>query len=707
MITAIKVVCALLLLALFSTCHAQRSFTVQDLHAVKRVSPPSVSPDGQFAAYSVRFWDINTKKTTVHLELVQISDKKVTVLTQPGEGISDSEPVWSPDSKYVAFVSTRSGSSQLWYILKTGGEPVKLTNYPTDDIQNLKWSKVGNLLTFSASVYIDCADDFLQCTADRDAKQAALGTNTGYVFESLYVRHWATFETPGKHSHIIVQPLTVTETTVSVSGAPKDLLSGMKVASPVPPFSGGEQYSISPDGSEVSFTGEVIEKETAWSTGWVTYSVPSSGGAAKVIHSDVVPKGVRTSNPSYSPDGKTIAYLAMDRPGLESDRFHINLYDRTTGQTRVLTDKWDRSISDFTWSTDSKYIVATATDVAIDSLFQINVATSEVTAIIDTGSNTAATVISPNTIILSRTSMNSPSDVWKAEVNFESKSPAQLTQLTDVNGALMAQFKLNAPQKFFALGHGNTKIQGWTIKPFNFEEGKKYPVVYLIHGGPEGSWEDSWSYRWNVQLWANKGYAVVMVNPRGSTGMGQNFTDAVRNDWGGAPFVDLMKGLDYALNTNPWMDKSKTCACGASYGGFMINWIQGQTDRFKCLVNHDGVFDTMAMYYSTEELFFAESEYCAIKDRGCVPWEKPEGFERFNPRNFVKNWKTPMLVIHGGHDYRIPESEGLSTFTALQRRGIPSKLLYFPLESHWVQKPDNGIMWYNEVLGWIDAWINK
>jgi len=300
--------------------------------------------------------------------------------------------------------------------------------------------------------------------------------------------------------------------------------------------------------------------------------------------------------------------------------------------------------------------------------------------------------------------MNGPAEVWKAQLE---GLDWQLTQLTNINNNLMSQFNLATPQKFFFYGHGNVKVQGWTIKPFGFDVAKKYPVVFLIHGGPEGSWEDSWSYRWNVQLWANKGYAVVMVNPRGSTGMGQNFTDGVRNDWGGAPFIDLMKGLDFALAQNTWMDADKVCACGASYGGYMINWIQGQTNRFKCLVNHDGVFDTMSMYYSTEEIWFPESEYCAIKDRGCVPWNSPEGFERFNPRNFVKNWQTPMLVIHGGHDYRIPESEGLSTFTALQRRGIPSKLLYFPLESHWVQKPDNGIMWYNNVLGWLDQWIGQ
>jgi dipeptidyl aminopeptidase/acylaminoacyl peptidase len=504
----------------------------------------------------------------------------------------------------------------------------------------------------------------------------------------------------------MVQDITISGTTLSVRGNARDLMAGMNAASPVPPFGGGEQFAISPDGNEIAFTAEMIKRDTAWTTGWRIYTVPSSGGSPSWI-SQYVPADVRTSNPVYQPTGKLLAYLAMDRPGLESDRFHINLYNRQDKSTQPLTAKWDRSVSEMSWSDNGNFIFATATDIGYDKLFLIDARGGDVHELVSQGSNSGAYNVG-NKVILSRSSMTAPADIWTLDVDFNTKTAQAPKPVTQINAGGLAQFNMSAPSQFFFTGAWGEKVQGWVMKPFNFDPSKKYPVVYLIHGGPESEWGDSWSYRWNPQLWVNHnkgGYAVVMVNPHGSSGMGQNFTDAVRNEWGGAPYHDLMDGLDFALKTYPWLDGSKICACGASYGGYMINWIQGQTNRFKCLVNHDGVFDTMSMYYGTEEIWFPESEYCPIKERGCTPWERPEGYEKYNPRNYVKNWQTPMLVIHGGHDFRIPESEGLSTFTALQRKGIPSKLLYYPLESHWVQKPDNGIMWYNNVLGWIDQWI--
>jgi dipeptidyl aminopeptidase/acylaminoacyl peptidase len=693
------------LLSFLAVVLSQRPFTVNDLHNINRLSGPSVSPNGKTAAYSVRFWNKQTKKTTVHLELVDIATGNVTVFTTPSEGQQDSEPIWSPNSDVIVFVSTRSGSSQLWYSPVAVPNPVQLTNYPTDDLSNLKWAKTGAFITFTTSVYIDCAQvGILNCTASRDSVQAALGPNTGFLYSSLYVRHWASWETPGKHPHIFAQNVVIAGTTITLNGDPRDLMIGMPAASPIPPFGGGEQYDISPDGTQVAFTAEMIQHDTAWTTGWRIYTVQSAGGQPIWISENGVPAGVRTTNPVYQPNGNALAYLAMDRPGLESDRLHINIYDLQTGTTRPLTANWDRSISEISWSNDGNYLFATATDVGYDKLFLIEVSNGAVHPLISQGSNTGATAVG-NTVILSRNSLQTPADIWAVTVDFNSKTAQGAHQLTQGNNQLLAQFQFNQPEQFFFIGSYGDKVQGWIIKPYGFDPTKKYPVVFLIHGGPEGAWEDAWSYRWNPQLWANHGYAVVMINPHGSTGMGQNFTDAVRNDWGGAPYMDLMKGLDYALGTYTYLDSSKVCACGASYGGYMINWIAGQTHRFSCLVNHDGVFDTMAMYYGTEEIWFPESEYCPLKERGCTPWQRPEGFERWNPRNFVKNWITPMLVIHGGRDFRIPESEGLSTFTALQRRGIPSKLLYFPMESHWVLNPDNGIMWYNNVLGWIDSWI--
>jgi dipeptidyl aminopeptidase/acylaminoacyl peptidase len=680
----------------------QRPFTAVDLQLLRRLSGQVVSPDGQWVAYTIRQWDYPaTNKTSTHIEIQNIKNRSAApvVITPAKWGVTDFSPVFSPDGKNLAFLSSRSGSVQVWLVsIPNPDRVLQVTDYPVD-VTNLKWPAKGDFFVFTTDVYVDCAD--LQCTANRDAAVAARGPNTGFVYDKLFVRHWDVWET-GKISHIFVQSMLYDGVRMEVRGNPRDVMFGMSAESPITPFGGAEQFDISPDGTEIVFNADLVNREQAWSTGWRIYTVKVYGSQApQWLTSQIV---ARTTNPAYSPDGSAISYLAMDRPGIESDRLHLEIYNRTTGAFIKVTDKWDRSIDDYSWK-DNKNFFVVAADYGVEKLFTCSATASadvkvELSELID---NSAPTSIGAGQYLLQRHSYTKVFDIWTFSYN---NGVQNLSQLTYSNKAFTTQFSLPEAELFFFTGSDNEKVQGFMIKPINFDPTKKYPVAHLIHGGPESPWTTAWSTRWNPALWASRGYAVVMINPAGSPGQGQAFTDAVRNDWGGRPFQDLMLGLDYILAQNPWMDVNRVAACGASYGGYMINWINGHTDRYKALVCHDGVFDTVSMYFSTEELWFPESEYCPIPDRGCKPWEKQfaEGFEKFNPRNFVQNWKTPTLVIHSSNDYRIPIAEGLSAFTALQRRGIPSRLLHFPLENHWVLNSANSVMWYDNVLGWLDQY---
>jgi dipeptidyl aminopeptidase/acylaminoacyl peptidase len=391
----------------------------------------------------------------------------------------------------------------------------------------------------------------------------------------------------------------------------------------------------------------------------------------------------------------------MDRPGLESDKLHLEIFNLATNTPMNITGFWDRSVKDYSWVNNNQ-ILLLATDIGVDKvyLFDINRPQGISCIVEDLASTLGLMKVTENLYVLQRSSYVSPDDLFLLQLD-----PRSLNQLTNLNPQL-SNFASSTPELFFFKGGYGDTVQGWILRPINFVPSQKYPVAFLIHGGPEGAWESSWSYRWNPQLWTARGYAVVMVNPHGSSGQGQKFTDAVRDDWGGVPYFDLMTGLDYALSTYSFLDGNRACALGASYGGYMVNWIQGQTDRFKCLVTHDGVFSTLTMFYATEELWFPMAEYCPLNAVGCKPWEDQyrERYLKFSPEANVASWKTPHLVIHGSNDFRIPVSEGISVFTALQLRGIPSRFLHFTQENHWVLRPENSIKWYEEVLGWIDTY---
>jgi dipeptidyl aminopeptidase/acylaminoacyl peptidase len=470
------------------------------------------------------------------------------------------------------------------------------------------------------------------------------------------------------------------------------MMKGIDGDCPLKPFGDKGDYSWAPDGEEIAFSAQTGD-DRAWSTDVDVFLVSVKGGSPRCITKENL---ATTSHPVYSPDGRSLAYLSMERPGFESDRYRIKIYDRKTNETRTLTEDWDRSPNSLEWSTDSKSLIATAEEHARTKIFKVDVLNGKPRELVGEHHNGSIAVAGNDSVFFAHDSLVAPADIWRIGLD-----GSDLRRLTHLNEARMAAVKTSEPEEFHFLGWNSERIQAWILKPVGYVEGNRYPVAFVIHGGPQSTTEDTFHYRWNLQAFAGAGYAVVAVNPHGSVGFGQKFTDSISGDWGGKPFEDLMKGLDFALENYPWLDGDRVAGLGASYGGWMVNWINGHTDRFRCLVNHDGGFDEFASYYATDELWFPEWEF------GGTPWTRPELYEKFSTGRYVANWKTPTLVIHGAKDYRLTDVEGISTFTALQRRGIPSQLLYFRDEGHWVLKPRDSILWHETVLSWLDRWLKS
>ena len=658
---------------------APHPFSVHDMLAMKRIGDPNLSPDGKRIVFVVRETDLKANRGRTDLYLLEVSSKQVRRLTT--HPAADFNPRWSPDNHSIYFLSTRSGSSQVWKIAVDGGEAVPVTHLPLD-VTSFSISPDGSRLVASVDVFPDCPD--LACTANR-LKERKQRKATGVLYDHLFVRHWDTWK-DGRRSHLIVVPLT--------GGEPVDIMKGMDADCPSKPFGGPEEYTFTPDESGIVFATRVAGRSEPWSTNFDLYLAPADGSQP--------PANLTADNPAwdtlpvFSPDGKTLAYLAMKRAGYESDRFRIvlmNWHDRTK---RVLTEAWDRSPRAITWTPDGKHIIATAQNLGQVSLFKIDVQTGQVTEIWHDGT-VSSPAVHGNTLYFGLDNLKSPVELYRIRLNGKG-----LEKLTGLNDTTLSRVKMGDYEQFTFPGWKGETVYAYIVKPVDFDPNHRYPVAFLIHGGPQGSFGNHFHYRWNPQAYAGAGYAAVMVDFHGSTGYGQRFTDSIRGDWGGKPFVDLKKGLATALKRYPWMDGQRVCALGASYGGYMINWIAGNwPNRFRCLVNHDGVFDMRSMYFSTEELWFPEWEH------GGPYWKNPKGHEKHNPARFVARWKTPMLVIHGGRDYRVPLEQGLSAFTALQRQGIPSEFLYFPDENHWVLKPQNSIQWHETVLGWLDRWLKS
>ncbi|MCA9636691.1 MAG: S9 family peptidase [Myxococcales bacterium] len=656
----------------------EHAFSARDLIAFDRVGDPQVSPDGKRVVFVVRSTDTAANRGRTDLWITSVDGGKPLTLAEHPE--ADMSPRWGARGGEVFFLSRRSGSSQIWVVDADGGEPRQVTKVPVD-IGSFLVSPDGEHLAFSAEVYPTCED--LECSAHRIA-EAKARKSTGMVHDRLFARHWDTWKGELR-SHLFVVPIK--------GGPAVDVTAGLDADVPSKPFGGDEEIAFTPDGGHLVYTARVAGREEPWSTNFDLFKVAIGGGESTNLSAD---NPAWDTQPVFSADGKSLAYLAMSRPGFEADRFRIMIRSWPDGQAREVAPEWDRSPGGLLFSADGKTLYATADDLGQHPLFAIDVASGAVTKVEGDG-YVASPRLAGDQLVFARDDLRSPAELFRVKA-----SGGDPEAITAINGARVAALKMGEPEQFSFAGWKKETVHGWVVKPVDFDEKKRYPVAFLIHGGPQGSFGNHFHYRWNPQVYAGAGYAVVMIDFHGSTGYGQRFTDSISGDWGGKPLDDLKLGLKHVTDAYPWLAEDRVCALGASYGGFMINWIAGQwSDRFRCLVNHDGVFDNRMMYYATDELWFAEWE------QGGPYWKHEKEHERHNPVRFVERWKTPMLVIHGSLDYRIPETQGLGAFTALQRREIPSRLVIFPDENHWVLKPANSLQWHDEVLGWLDTWTGE
>ncbi len=695
----------------------------EDMMKMKRLGETAVSPDGKWLAYSVTTvnLDQNSQTAEVWLQKIGGGEPFKIAVAQPG----DSGVQFAPDDKQILFLSGREGGQQMW-IADFDGETgatanaKKLTSIATE-ADNAQWSPDGKSVAFLSVVYPDCpaitAADFAignKCNADRNAAAAASKVKA-QIFTHLLYRHWNHF-TGEKRSHIFLASVD--------SGAVRDLNPGD--THDVPPFSleGSGGFAFAPDSRELAFT-ENLDPEPAISTNADIFTLDLTDPATKSVKISTSPGG--DFDPAYSPDGKYIAWRSQERPGYESDKFRLVLYDREKKTITGLLPKFDNWVDEFAWGASSMQIAFTSSvrgeaniylyGFGSDAAMQITrsgefsnlhlLAIPDRSGMVEKGGIGAvvATIVrvdQPSEVAL--ISIGDTPGVVSDQPGVRGYDDSPTGNITHLNDALLAQLDLPKPKSFWFTAKNGTKLQGFIIRPPGFDAAKKYPAKFLMHGGPEGNWGDSWSYRWNPELFAANGYVVVMINPRGSTGYGQAVVDGVNGDWGGKPFTDLMEGLDAAEQHYPFIDKARECALGASYGGFMANWVLGHTDRFKCIVSHDGMFNPESAYGTTEELWFNEWEF-----KG-KPWDyygKPDSenpYRKWSPMMSAKNFKTPTLVIHGQLDYRLDVSEGFQLFDTLQRMGVPSKMLYFPDEGHWVLKPQNAQFWYKTVNDWVDEW---
>jgi dipeptidyl aminopeptidase/acylaminoacyl peptidase len=723
-------------LVLAQTPSQKRPFTFEDMMKLKRVGAPVPSPDGKWVVFDCVDVDLDANTRISHLWIVPANGGESRRLNPTPN--HEERPRFSPDGKRLIWTSKATDPTQIWmcdFDSNAGtliGRPYQVTEISTG-ADGAIWSSDRKNIVFVSAVYPDCKDDACNKQRDEELKKSKVKAK---IFSRLFYRHWTAF-TEFKRSHLFVQgveaPVSGAGTGIAADTAAttaRDLTPGDH---DVPPFSlgGQDMYAISPDGQEVAYTSNIDEVE-ATSTNDEIFVVPINvGHASGLSPSDTQAGGSRYSKkistspgadttPLYSPDGKYLAWRSQARAGFEADKWRLFVQDRQSGKTRDLTEKFDRSLGSFAWAPTANAICFAAEDhgeapiysVALESDQPAEIARLHADDLIF-GANGA--------LYFTRMSIAAPNEIWR--LVFTDLAFSNLMQtfagslmtkhdvpvsVTHVNDALLSQIDMQPLESFTFKGANDQEVQGFMVKPPGFDPNKKYPLKFLIHGGPQGAWGNDWTYRWNAQLFAATGnsesarepggYVVVMINFHGSTGYGQKFTDAISGDWGSKPFVDLMKGLDYAEKTYPFIDKNREAALGASYGGYMANWILGHTNRFKCIVSHDGMFNTESAYGTTEELWFPEWEF-----RG-TPWKNRELYRKFSPHLFADKFKTPTLVVHGQLDYRLDVSEGFQFFTTLQRLKIPSKMLYFPDEGHWVLQPQNSRLWYKTVNDWVDEW---
>jgi dipeptidyl aminopeptidase/acylaminoacyl peptidase len=770
---------------------AKHPFTFEDMMTLRRVEEPEPSPDGKWVLFAAVDVDLKANTKTPHIWVVALnpdshvsqkqgdvghpsSDHSHVVSDQTDSGVPHFSPVlrevgvshangekeviadqdadrprWAPDGKRFAFVSTKEGGSQIWiadFDGATGTVTAKnrLTNIATEADGEL-WSPDGKNILFESNVYPECDGTAFQETACNQARiQLAKASKVkAQIFTHLLYRHWNAYK-EGKRTHLFV--VETPRGSAADRGfrdrfpaPPHDLTPGDYDA-PVFSLGGQDNYAFSPDGQEICYASN-HDPEPAISTNNDLFTVPVTGGTGvSPVQLLAQTKNITADNkaadetPLYSPDGKYIAYRAQARPGYESDRWRLMLYDRKTGTREEITKYFDQWVGTFTWRPDSERVYFTSEYSGQSPIYSVKVSPEKFMIVLigrqtepdtfqrrhkdevghwpvlnvalATHFDDLAFTPDGKTLLFTKMSAAAPNQLYSWDLYpapKEDLSPRQISHLNDDVLSRVAMFKDFDLDPFlvrflFTGAHGD-RVEGFLVKPPNFDPNKKYPVKFIVHGGPEGAWGDDWSYRWNPELFAANGYVVIMINFHGSTGYGQKFIDAINGDWGGAPFEDLMKGLDYAEQHYPFIDKTRECALGASYGGYMANWILGHTNRFKCMVSHDGMFNSESAWGTTEELWFNEWEF-----KG-TPWTNRELYRKWSPHLFATNFKTPTLVIHSQLDYRLDVSEGFQLFTTLQRLGVPSKMLYFPDEGHWVLKPQNSQLWYKTVNDWVDQWV--
>ena len=682
-------------------------FTARDLNTLARVSDPQVSPDGRLVVYTQRDTDLEANRGRNDLWLLDLGDGRTAGASTPRRltqhSAADSSPRWAADGSGIFFLSSRSGSSQVWHISLAGGEAQQVTDLPLD-VGSFEVSPRGDRLALSMEVFPDCAD--LKCTVDRQAAQSKK-KESGRGYDQLFVRHWDTWA-----DGTLATLFTVTLDRDRRAGPAVNVSGKVRGHVPSKPFGGDEDYAFSPDGARIVFSARLADRSESWSTNFDLYEVAADGSTA--------PRNLTADNPAWDAQpvflaNGDLAWLAMARPGFEADRYVVKLRSAKDGRVRALTQDWDRSVTTLTATHDRRRLLGIADDVGQTALFEIDPASAQRSTLVGDGQVQGVSA-APQGAVVVWASLAAPPDLYLADAakatnaakvanpakaaSAAPRAAAPGTRLTAVNAARLADRQLGEFEQFAFAGANDQQVYGYVMKPHGWQPGQKYPLAFIVHGGPQVSFANQWSWRWNAQVYAGAGYGVVFIDFHGSPGYGQAFTDSISQDWGGKPLVDLQRGLDAALARYSWLDGTRACSLGASYGGFMQNWIAGNwPDRFKCIVNHAGIFDQRTMYYTTEELWFTEFE------NGGPYFVTPQIHEKFNPADHVTRWRTPMLVTHGALDYRVPYSQGLATFTALQRQGIPSRLVYFPDENHWILKPANNIQWHDEVLGWLAKYL--
>lgn len=662
----------------------RRPIAVDDLFALLRLSDAQISPSGEQVAYVVGTTDPkeNTSSSTIWLAKVDGGEPRQLTTTNK----KDKHPRWSPDGTRILFESNRSGENQLWVIDVRGGEARPLTTITTEASNGI-WSPDGAKIAFLSAVLPELStrpykemDELHKKRKEEKEKNPVKAR----VFDRLFIRHWDSW-VEDKRQHLFVMP--------AEGGEPRDVTPGDRDAYPTSTtFSVGDDFTFSPDSRRLVFTATPA-KDEAWSTNFDVCEVSVEGGEVRCL---TQANPAADGAPAFSPDGKRLAYRAQAQPMYEADKWNLMVAGPNGENARPVTTDFDHWVESFVWSADNRTIYFLSEENGRAPIFAVDVDTGAVRKVFDDGAASSLSISADGKrLAFLQSAIDSPPEVWIASP-LEGRLDAK--PLTAMNAKALAKLDLSRPKSVSVPGAGGATMQMFLLEPPGFDPSQKWPLVYLVHGGPQGAWQDGWSWRWNPAVWAAQGYLVAMPNPRGSTGFGQKYVREISGDWGGKCFEDLMAGIEY-LEAQPYIDRNRMAAAGASFGGYMMNWFAGHTDKFKTLVNHCGVYNFDSMYATTEELWFDEWEH------GGPPWGSRAAYEKHSPHRFAANFKTPMLIIHNDLDFRVPVSEGLQMFTTLQRQGVPSKFINFPDEGHWVLKPANSKFWHEQIFAWLREYV--